>query len=50
MCCAGKGMAFFKDFRLQSRILEVSMSKTYIPEGYHCPLNVYDMQCAIEFI
>ena len=26
------------------------MSKTYIPEGYHSPLNVYDMQCAIEFI
>ena len=26
------------------------MSKTYIPEGYRCPLDVYDMQCAIEFI
>ena len=26
------------------------MSKTYIPEGYRSPLNVYDMQCAIEFI
>ena len=26
------------------------MSKTYIPEGYRPPLNVYDTQCAIEFI
>ena len=26
------------------------MSKTYIPQGYHTPLEVYDMQCAIEFI
>ena len=26
------------------------MSKTYIPEGYKTPLEVYDMQCAIEFI
>jgi len=26
------------------------MSKTYIPQGYKTPLEVYDMQCAIEFI
>ena len=26
------------------------MSNTYIPEGYRSPLNIYDMQCAIEFI
>ena len=26
------------------------MSKTYIPEGYRPLLNVYDTQCAIEFI
>ncbi len=26
------------------------MNKIYIPQGYHTPLNVYDMQVAIEFI
>lgn len=26
------------------------MNKVYIPEGYRTPLNVYDMQVAIEFI
>ena len=26
------------------------MSKTYIPAHYHTPLNVYEMQRAIEFI
>ena len=26
------------------------MSKTTIPQGYKTPLEVYDMQCAIEFI
>jgi len=26
------------------------MNKIYIPEGYRSPLNVYDMQVAIEFI
>ena len=26
------------------------MNKVYIPEGYRSPLNVYDMQVAIEFI
>ncbi len=26
------------------------MNKIYIPEGYRTPLNVYDMQMAIEFI
>ena len=26
------------------------MSNTYIPQGYRTPLEVYDMQCAIEFI
>lgn len=26
------------------------MSKTYIPQGYRTPLNVYEMQRAIEFI
>lgn len=26
------------------------MSKTFVPQGYVTPLNVYDMQCAIEFI
>ena len=26
------------------------MNKTYIPQGYQTPLQVYDMQCAIEFI
>ncbi|MBE6910299.1 MAG: aspartate--ammonia ligase [Ruminococcaceae bacterium] len=26
------------------------MSKCYIPEGYHTPLSVYEMQRAIEFI
>ena len=26
------------------------MSKVYLPEGYHTPLSVYEMQRAIEFI
>ena len=26
------------------------MNSVYIPEGYRTPLNVYDMQVAIEFI
>ena len=26
------------------------MSKTAIPQGYKTPLEIYDMQCAIEFI
>ena len=28
----------------------ISMNKVFIPEGYRSPLNVYDMQVAIEFI
>ena len=26
------------------------MSKSYIPQNYHTPLSVYEMQRAIEFI
>ena len=26
------------------------MSKVFLPEGYHTPLSVYEMQRAIEFI
>ena len=26
------------------------MSKVYIPQDYHTPLSVYEMQRAIEFI
>ena len=26
------------------------MNKVYIPEGYKCPLTIYEMQRAIDFI
>ena len=38
------------NFPKKKKLQEANVNKIYIPNGYHTPLNVYDMQMAIEFI